>query len=290
MRFIAILLALAIERYWPGVQNLRDMALFERYARGMRNAVVDLPLLNGKLGVLAVFLPVIIVVMWLDGLFSGGVLSLFGVAFGVLALMASFGPRDLLGQARRYLDAVQERDPVRADIIATQIVDEPVPAGEEMLHRRMVVGLFAKANDWFPAVVFWFALLGPVGAVIYRLASVLREQCRREIDGSRFCAAAESLHAILAWAPARLTALAYALMGSFDDTLRAWRNAVAASGSSLRATPALLVATGLAALRFDQDDAPMGVEQVRAAAQLLQRMLIAWLGLAALLSLFGILK
>lgn len=290
MRFIAILLALAVERYWPGVQNLRDMALFERYARGLRTAVIDLPALNGKLGVLLVFLPVIIVVVWLDALFTRGFLSLFGLAFGVLALMASLGPRDLLGQTRRYLDAVQERDPVRAERIAAQVADGPVPAGQEMLHRHMVVGLLAKANDWVPAVVFWFALLGPVGAVVYRLASVLREQCRRDVGGSPFCAAAESLHAMLAWAPARLTALAYALMGSFEDTRRAWRNAVATSDGTLRATPALLVATGLAALRFDHDDSPMGEEQVRAVAQLLQRMLIAWLVLAALLSLFGILK
>lgn len=289
MRFIAILLALAVERYWPGVQNLRDMALFERYARGLRTAVADLPLLDGKLGVLVVFIPVIVVVLWIDGLFSRGFLSLFGLAFGVLALMASLGPRDLIGQVRRYLDAVQEHDPLRADIVAAQIIDEPIPAERETLHRRMVVALLAKANDWLPAVVFWFALLGPVGAVGYRLASVLREQCRREISGSRFCAAAESLHAILAWAPARLTALAYALMGSFDDTLRAWRKAVAASDGTLRATPSLLIATGLAALQLDRD-APMDEPQVRAAAQLLQRMLITWLVLAAVLSLFGILK
>lgn len=289
MRFIAILLALAVERYWPGVQNLRDMALFERYARGLRTAVADLPLLDGKLGVLVVFIPVIVVVLWIDGLFSRGFLSLFGLAFGVLALMASLGPRDLIGQVRRYLDAVQEHDPLRADIVAAQIIDEPIPAERETLHRRMVVALLAKANDWLPAVVFWFVLLGPVGAVGYRLASVLREQCRREISGSRFCAAAESLHAILAWAPARLTALAYALMGSFDDTLRAWRKAVAASDGTLRATPSLLIATGLAALQLDRD-APMDEPQVRAAAQLLQRMLITWLVLAAVLSLFGILK
>lgn len=289
MRFIAILLALAVERYWPGVQNLRDMALFERYARGLRTAVSGLPLLDGKLGVVAVFLPVVIVVVWIDGLLSRGFLSLFGLVFGVLALMASLGPRDLLGLARRYLEAERGGDSLRADAVAAQILDEPMPVDPQIHHGRMVVALLAKANDWFPAVVFWFALLGPVGAVGYRLASVLRDQCRREISGSKFCEAAERLHAILAWAPARLTALAYALMGSFDDTLRAWRQAVAASDGSLRATPALLIATGLAALRLDRD-APMEVEQVRAVAQLLQRMLIAWLALAALLSLFGILK
>jgi len=289
MRFIAILLALAAERYWPGVQNLRDMALFERYARGLRNAVIDLPLLDGKLGVMAVFLPVVIVVLWIDGLLNRGFLNLFGLAFSVLALMASLGPRDLLGLARRYLDAERAGDSLRAEGVAAQILDEPMPVDPQVLHARMVVALLAKANDWFPAVVFWFALLGPLGAVGYRLASVLREQCRREMSGSRFCAAAESLHAILAWAPARLTALAYALMGSFDDTLRAWRHAVSASDGSLRATPALLIATGLAALRLDRE-APMEVEHVRAVAQLLQRMLIAWLVLAAMLSLFGILK
>ncbi|SNT01046.1 adenosylcobinamide-phosphate synthase [Noviherbaspirillum humi] len=76
-------------------------------------------------------------------------------------------------------------------------------------------------------VFFWFLMpLGPAGAILYRVSEHLAkawnepEHLRNE-DFGRF--AARAFHAI-DWLPARLTAIAFAVVGNFEDAIYAWRN------------------------------------------------------------------
>lgn len=76
-------------------------------------------------------------------------------------------------------------------------------------------------------VFFWFAMpLGPVGAILYRVAEYLArawnepDHLRNEAFG-RFAIRAFYW---LDWVPARLTAIAFAVVGNFEDAIYAWRN------------------------------------------------------------------
>jgi adenosylcobinamide-phosphate synthase len=76
-------------------------------------------------------------------------------------------------------------------------------------------------------VFFWFLMpLGPAGAVLYRVAEYLArawnepEHMKNEEFG-RF--AAQAFYWI-DWIPARLTAIAFAVVGNFEDAIYAWRN------------------------------------------------------------------
>lgn len=76
-------------------------------------------------------------------------------------------------------------------------------------------------------VFFWFAMpLGPAGAIMYRVAEFLArawnepEHLKNEPFG-RF--AAKAFYWI-DWIPARLTAVAFAVVGNFEDAIYAWRN------------------------------------------------------------------
>src|SRR5690606_17345869 len=68
-------------------------------------------------------------------------------------------------------------------------------------------------------VFFWFLLLGPAGAVMYRLSEYLArawnepEHMRNEAFGQF---AALAFHWI-DWVPVRLTAIAFAVVGNFED-------------------------------------------------------------------------
>ena len=68
--------------------------------------------------------------------------------------------------------------------------------------------------------------LGPAGAVLYRLAEYLArewsesEHLKQEIFG-RFAVTAFYW---IDWIPARLTAIAFAIVGNFEDSIYAWRN------------------------------------------------------------------
>jgi adenosylcobinamide-phosphate synthase len=76
-------------------------------------------------------------------------------------------------------------------------------------------------------VFFWFLMpLGPAAAVMYRVAEYLArawnepEHMRNEAFG---LFAARAFYWI-DWIPARLTAVAFAIVGNFEDAIYAWRN------------------------------------------------------------------
>jgi adenosylcobinamide-phosphate synthase len=76
-------------------------------------------------------------------------------------------------------------------------------------------------------VFFWFLMpLGPTGAILYRVSEYLArawnepEHMRNEAFGEF---AAKAFYWI-DWIPARLTAVAFAVVGNFEDAIYAWRN------------------------------------------------------------------
>src|SRR4051812_13112767 len=76
-------------------------------------------------------------------------------------------------------------------------------------------------------VFFWFLMpFGPAGAVLYRVAEYLSrawnepDHMKNEAFG-RFAARAFYW---IDWIPARLTAVAFAVVGNFEDAIYAWRN------------------------------------------------------------------
>jgi len=76
-------------------------------------------------------------------------------------------------------------------------------------------------------VFFWFLLpLGPAAAVMYRVSEYL-ERAWNEPDHMRneaFGQFAAKAFYWIDWIPARLTAVAFAIVGNFEDAIYAWRN------------------------------------------------------------------
>lgn len=75
-------------------------------------------------------------------------------------------------------------------------------------------------------VFFWFLVAGPACAVLYRVSEYLArawnepERMRNEAFGQF---AAKAFYWI-DWIPVRLTAIAFAVVGNFEDAIYAWRN------------------------------------------------------------------
>jgi len=71
--------------------------------------------------------------------------------------------------------------------------------------------------------------LGPAGAVLYRLAEYLsRYWSRTSIGGAapvseRLQQSAKQAWVVIDWLPARMTALSFAVVGSFEDAIDGWR-------------------------------------------------------------------
>lgn len=97
------------------------------------------------------------------------------------------------------------------------------------------------------APLFWFVVFGPAGPLVYRLALSFKEQwgARQDPEFGRFGNFATQAFAAIDWLPVRATAIAFAVVGDFEDAVYCWRNQALRwpdSGSGV------LLATGAGAL------------------------------------------
>jgi adenosylcobinamide-phosphate synthase len=75
-------------------------------------------------------------------------------------------------------------------------------------------------------VVVWYLILGPAGAVLYRLVHFFRIRWNQAEDATElghFGEFARQMCCWLEWLPLRLTAITFAIVGDFEDTIYCWR-------------------------------------------------------------------
>ena len=76
-------------------------------------------------------------------------------------------------------------------------------------------------------VFFWFLMpVGPACAVMYRVAEHLSRAWNepQHMKNEAFGLYAARIFYLIDWIPARLTAIAFAVVGNFEDAIYAWRN------------------------------------------------------------------
>lgn len=94
--------------------------------------------------------------------------------------------------------------------------------------------------------VFWFVLLGPVGVVVYRAATILQQRWSSpDVEGERFGEFARQAAEIIDWLPIRATAASFAIVGDFEDAVYCWRQQ---AQSWINHTYGILLAAGAGAI------------------------------------------
>ncbi len=284
MALIAILISLLVERLLGSMEELRRFGWFYAYHRRVAARLAQLKWLNGPLGALLLLLPLIAPVVAIDYYLSG-VWLLFGLAFAVFILLFCFGPRDLEAEVEAFVDARSRNDEESACWHASELLGgEEVRCSAEVT-KRIMQNIFVEANERLLAIVFWFVVLGPGGALLYRLSSLLQQQQAEQAEG--VYEAGVRLHYLLVWLPARLCAIAYAMAGSFVEAVHGWREVQNNWSESSRD---ILIASGFGALRIEQDDIDdnsQACEQVSECISLVRRAVLVFLSLVALFTLSG---
>ncbi|MDH5180288.1 MAG: regulatory signaling modulator protein AmpE [Gammaproteobacteria bacterium] len=289
MSLISILISLAIESYWDKVDSLRQYDWFESYRNWISEKLAGQTFLETPFGVLAVVLPPVLLVWLVDSMF-GGVLWLFSFLIGIVVLVYCIGPRSLVRDVQAYLDAVEAGDHTAARQHAAGILNRPVDEKEKELAQIVKEAILVQANDRLIGVLFWFALLGPVGAVLYRTSVLLKDQTAFEAGG--FASAAQDLYWVMNWLPTRISILGYALAGNFIDTTSYWDSI---TDFWTRDSTDLLIASGIGALRQDlRADVTEHSDEyfnlgVSHALALIKRTVIVFITLLALMTLTGLL-
>lgn len=302
MLLLATLIALFAERLAPRLAERRSLAWFDRYVGALAGRLT----VPGGWALTVLVAPWALLAVAVQSLLHGVLWGLLELAFSVLVLFLALRPGSVDPAVDGYVAAREKGEDAAARHYAEHLLGGSAPQTVEEEVRAVADTLLLEANERWIAPLLWFVLLGPLGAVVYRLTAHIEQQS----EAGRLREAARLLRAALDWLPARLLAAMYILSGSFEEGLNAWRQSgqvsvdtphkVSAATRALELEQAnrdLLLRVGRAALRTEEysittEISDTGVIEadaslVRAARGLVLRSLIVLVALIALLTLGG---
>lgn len=282
IRLVAILLVLLVCRYVPDAVRLRN---FDWWQSWIERVGASQP---AAVFVLGVGLPVLVCALLQWGV-RGDWFGFSTFLLSAAMLYYCWGPRDL----ERDVEAIEKAPDSDRRAAAAQALRAPGSDATIAFEAQPLVAATFEAalKRWF-GVLFWFVMLGPVGAFGYRLvqlctfiptASAVRDPARR-------------FALMLDWIPAHLVALALAVASNFDAVFKTWRDWHVAQGDRFELNPGFLDAIARASVDADvaaDDDefahadphAPMVA--LSDAMVLVRRVMIVWLTIVALVVIGG---
>jgi AmpE protein len=292
MTIIAILTAFALCYFVRELGTLQRFEWLRGFAGWCNERLARLPGWAGVTGFLFLCaLPLLAI-----GMLQSAAIALLGTlgAFlvAVVVLVYSFGPHDLDTDIDAIVHARDDEDQARA----LERLIGPCPLEQEACQALGVNAVFREAlQRWF-GTIFWFAVLGVLGAVLYRLADRICEGGLGLPPGQKDLFM--RLRQVLDWPVAQLMTLSLAIATDFDAVFKAWRKYHDQRGHGLfeGSNEFLYTAARQAVLSgevakdgyADQLDGPLAC--LKQAMDLVWRMLFVWLTVLAILLLINVIS
>ncbi len=260
MSFFAVLFALILEQARPLARNNWVHAGFLGWARWAHHNLDAGKTHHGWITwIFAVVVPTLLTVLvhWL--LWQVNVLLAF--VWSVAILYVTLGFRQFSHYFTDIRDALDDGDEAAARAMLAQWrqVDASELPRSEIVRHVIEYSVLAAHRHVF-GVLAWFSVLaalglGPAGAVLYRMSEFVARYWsnRKKMPGEGASLVLQQV-ASRAWGlidfvPSRVTSLGFAVVGSFEDAIDAWRNysqrfpATAALATASRNDGLILAAT-----------------------------------------------
>ncbi len=284
---VAVLIAGHAMQSLTALRRFDWLVDWRRYVGGL-SADAD-SALNGRAGLLLVVgLPVLLVGL-LQLALRQSLWGIPGFVFATLLLFYCWGPRDLDLDVDAIVDAPDAER--KRDAAASLLAADAVTDGRSLDGYALIDGVFTGAmRRWFGPLL-WFLLLGPAGALLYRIGALLGSDPAHADAPTAQREAARWLLAVLEWPVAQLMTLALALAANFDAVFGAWRDWHA---GGVRLDTGFLGAAARASVDIEIADDDTDVSdgnamaatpallELRDAMSLIWRMLLLWLAVLAL--------
>ena len=317
MKFLVILAALLINHYWQKDRVLPGDQWFHRFARWAQEQLNRLP---GRASesqelhiIIIIAIPIIAILLLLSAI-DGVLFGLVSFCVHVALLLALFDPRNLHTWIARYLALWREEEFESALLYLQErwpAIRLDKGADYDALHESGYQFILMNAFERLFALLFWYLVLGPVGAIVYYALVQLRALSYMEFTANN----EHWLHRlifVLEWPVARLLGLTFALAGDFEAGFKRLRELFFASKRSALELVVLCAhaATGtgykavvvrdsqevgeMNTLIIDLEDGANGLSSRKCAQQiedlvaLLDRSQIIWISTLALLAFYGI--
>lgn len=277
MELVVILISLCVERFINPSVILHRFSWFPIYTKFLQRYLLKSVFEQGVVGNVVILMPFIIITALLyygvGGLFYENIQSLLAV----IILIYCFGPGDFRRQLEAYITVWQENasDQLVSDY-ANVLLATKVPVTDEQRARAISEVAILEFNQQVFSVLFWFIILGPLGAVLYRIITmIVYYAALPENQLGKLFYSANLMKQLLEWLPLRLLGFLYALVGNFRQTFSFMcLNSI----SNLNYNQSLASHSALLAIGAKPaDSASANIEENRALLALFDRALIIWL-------------
>ncbi len=294
MEFLIIVSALLLHRVIPDLGWLHKDRWYASWIS--RLSYLDMPMLSFLVSLLAPLLAVLVVVWVLNYHWQG--VPLF--VFGLLGLLYALGRGDLDAK----FDTLEQdfaRDDVQAayhdaEAFSVGHSESDAETGNEF-HLDLLESVSYRFFEHYFPVIFWFAVLGVPGALLYRLSWLHldlqdKDDKSRDIQSRDIQSQDLQLRDIarrwlwlIEWIPTRLLGLSFALVGNFASCIHRWHEYLFGPEQSTRQ---ILRHYVIGALSADTEaaGADISVAELEMIRNLFYRALTLWVCVIALLIVF----
>ncbi|MBD3652568.1 regulatory signaling modulator protein AmpE [Kangiella sp.] len=211
MALLSLIIALLFERYFhTGSSEEREKfsnaGWFVSYQKRLAESFGGQSWFKGWVAeALLILLPVMLFFLLFEAFEDGFISSLIALALAVVILVHCLGPESPRKSLRKYFSDIANEDEQGAYEHAVSFAGKE--ADDWAQTQRMVSeAIFTETQRRYAAVVIWFVLLGPAGALLYRL---LDWYLANNPEGTL----SAPLKSIMDWIAGRISALAYLLAG-----------------------------------------------------------------------------
>lgn len=282
MALLALVIAILIERYYHGNESAaRDKLSSDNwyfsYLKFCDKSFAEKKWYRGWLtDVIEVVLPALLAFILFKFFDDGFVASFIVLALMVLILVHTFGPQLPSKQLDGYFKAVKNGERQAAYEYAMAFTGKE-SENEASMVKDVTESIFYKVESQYFSVAIWFVLLGPAGALFYRMLLWQEQEDKLGTLGRK-------LHYAMEWVAFRISALTYLLAGDMASGIEHGKGQffdLEVSGRDLLNT----VATASMGLSVDATENPCAAN--RCAISLSQRSGVILFALVAVASLLG---
>lgn len=218
MTFIVTLIALLIERFfdwshlrrWVWYTNFQRMVM-QRFSGISSYAILALTIV-----------PLLMIVFLMQIMLKNSLFGFVELLFQLFIFLYCLGPQNLWADTFACINALLQGDSQAADKLkmAFGVTDTQT---SQSLHGQLLNHIFIAANRRIFAIVFWFLVLGPVGAVLYRTITLSAANYPKQNAVPELITSSRTVEALLDWIPVRIFTCIFALGGHCVKVLSCWR-------------------------------------------------------------------
>lgn len=235
MSLFVLIAALLLEQFQPLSSRKNLSGWLSNYAHFFQHHFNAGEQKYGKIAWLLAVLPLLVCVLAVSAILHW-LHPIFSFAFNVFVLYLTLGFRHIhfyFTDIRQELRA-KNLDEARQLLTVWRGIPSQGLSEEEVARISIEQALLASHRNMF-GVMVWFVIFslvglnGAAGALLYRLGQLCAERwSAKEVGAAEvFGKFAQRAFVWLEWLPARITALIFAIVGNFEDTMFCWRTQAA---------------------------------------------------------------